>query len=124
MITETVMQQRHEPSALIGANKVEGTVVFNQFGEELGRIHEIMIDKVSGRVAYAVMSFGGVFGLGEKYCPLPWSALAYDTDLQGYLAKLSKRALKDAPEYDVRNPPRDAAYEERLRQHYGLPRKR
>jgi sporulation protein YlmC with PRC-barrel domain len=113
------MQDVHETSSLIGANKVEGTSVFNQTGEELGKIHEIMIDKVSGNVAYAVMAFGGVFGMGEKYCPLPWSSLTYDTELQGYVADLSKEALKNAPEYDVDNPTWNPAYEERLRQYYG-----
>ena len=61
------MQDTHETNSLIGANKVEGTRVFNQSGEELGKIHEIMIDKLSGNVVYAVISFGGVFGVGEKY---------------------------------------------------------
>ena len=84
------MQDPHETSSLIGANKVEGTKVFNETGEELGKIHEIMIDKASGSVAYAVMAFGGVFGMGEKYCPLPWSALTYDRELDGYVASLSE----------------------------------
>jgi hypothetical protein len=113
------MHDKHETSSLIGANKVEGTKVFNQTGEELGKIHEIMIDKISGNVAYAVMAFGGVMGLGEKYCPLPWSALKYDTELGGYVADLNKDVLRNAPDYDVANPPWNSAYEERLRRHYG-----
>ncbi len=113
------MHGPHETSSLIGANKVEGTRVFNQTGEELGKIHEIMIDKRSGNVAYAVMSFGGVMGLGEKYCPLPWSALKYDTALEGYVADLNKEVLKSAPAYDVDNPSWTETYEERLRSHYG-----
>jgi sporulation protein YlmC with PRC-barrel domain len=113
------MQDTHETSSMIGANKVEGTRVFNQSGEELGKIHEIMIDKLSGNVVYAVMSFGGVLGVGEKYCPLPWSALKYDKELEGYVADLNKETLKSAPEYDVSNPSWNSAYEDRLRRHYG-----
>jgi hypothetical protein len=108
-------------SNLIGANKVEGTKVFNQSGEELGKIHEIMIEKRSGNVAYAVMAFGGYLGMGEKYCPLPWSALTYDMDLGGYVADINKERLKGAPEYNVENPPWDPAYEERVRQYYAAP---
>jgi PRC-barrel domain len=115
------MQEAHKPNSLIGANKVERTPVFNRSGEELGRIHEIMIDKHTGNVAYAVMSFGGVFGVGEKYCPLPWSTLSYDTDFQGYVADLSKEALKNAAAYDPQNPPWSAAYEGRLLQYYAAP---
>jgi len=113
------MQNAHETTSLIGANKVEGTKVFNLSGEELGKIHEIMINKISGQVAYAVMAFGGVLGMGEKYCPLPWSSLSYDTKLGGYVADLNKEMLKTAPEYDVSNPPWNSAYEERVRRHYG-----
>jgi hypothetical protein len=116
---EMMHEDRHETSTLIGARKVEGTRVFSRSGEELGKIHEIMIDKVSGNVAYAVMAFGGMLGLGEKYCPLPWSALKYDTRREGYVADLTNEALASAPDYDVRNPPWTSSYEERLRQHYG-----
>lgn len=109
----------HETSTLIGATKVEGAAVFNRSGEEMGRIHEIMINKLNGRVAYAVMSFGGIMGLGEKYCPLPWEALRYDTDLGGYVANLDRDKLTNAPDYDVANPDWSPSYEDRLRQHYG-----
>jgi hypothetical protein len=113
------MQDVHETTSLIGSSKVEGTRVFNQSGDELGKIHEVMIDKVSGQVAYAVMSFGGVLGLGEKYCPLPWSALKYDTALGGYVADLNNEMLKTAPEYDIAKPTWNLSYEEQLRKHYG-----
>jgi len=115
------MRDEHETTSLIGANKVEGTKVFNRSGEELGKIHEIMINKITGQVAYAVMSFGGVLGMGEKYCPLPWAALKYDTELGGYVADLNKETLKTAPEYDVANPAWNTAYEERIRKHYARP---
>jgi hypothetical protein len=94
------MQHTHETSALIGADKVDGTKVFNADGEHLGEIHEIMIDKISGNVAYAVMSFGGFLGMGQKYHPLPWSALDYDTDTEGYVVNLSRDQLESGPTYD------------------------
>jgi hypothetical protein len=114
------MQDQHETSTLIGANKVEGTKVFNATGEELGKIHEIMINKLTGEVAYAVMSFGGVLGMGEKYAPLPWSALTYDTKLGGYVADLDKETLKNAPEYNVDNPVWNSAYQDRIEKHYAM----
>ena len=68
-----------ETSTLISSDKVEGTAVYNREGEKLGSIHTLMIDKVSGKVAYAVMSFGGFLGIGDRYHPLPWSMLDYET---------------------------------------------
>ncbi len=85
---------------LIGAEKVTGTSVYNPAGDKLGSVDDIMIDKVSGRAIYAVMSFGGVFGLGEKHHPLPWSALRYDTQKGGYVVNVDKKQLEGAPSYD------------------------
>ena len=68
-----------ETSTLISADKVEGTAVYNREGDKLGSIQTVMIDKVSGKVAYAVMSFGGFLGIGDRYHPLPWDVLTYDT---------------------------------------------
>src|SRR5665647_1536853 len=64
--------------SLIAGQKVKGTTVFNLAGEKLGTVDDIMIDKVSGRAIYAVMSFGGFLGMGEKFHPLPWATLKYD----------------------------------------------
>ncbi len=117
------MQDPHETSALIGADKVEGTKVYNADGEHLGEIHEVMIDKISGNVAYAVMSFGGFLGIGQKYHPLPWSALDYDTDAEGYVVSLTREQLEGGPTYDVGKKPRwgDRDYETKLHDYYSLP---
>ena len=72
-----------ETGSLIAASKVNGTHVYNGQGESLGSIYDVMIDKRSGKVAYAVMSFGGFLGMGEDYHPLPWSVLTYDTESRG-----------------------------------------
>src|SRR5262245_33318692 len=74
--TDTVAED--ETRSLIAASKVEGTNVYNRRGESLGSIYDVMIDKRSGNVAYAVMSFGGFLGMGERYHPLPWAVLDYD----------------------------------------------
>jgi hypothetical protein len=88
---------------LISADKVEGTTVYNRQGEKLGSIHNIMIDKYSGKVAYAEMSFGGFLGIGDRYHPLPWSVLGYDTDKEGYVVDLTKKALEGAPSYSAQD---------------------
>lgn len=86
--------------SLIAADKVEGTSVYNLNGDKLGTVDDIMIDKVSGRAIYAVMSFGGFLGMGEKFHPLPWSTLNYDERKGGYVVSLDKAMLEKAPAYD------------------------
>src|SRR3979490_2040535 len=78
-----------ETASLIGSDKVEGTPVYRSNGERVGQIERVMIDKISGKVAYAVMSFGGFMGIGEDHYPLPWSLLTYNPRLAGYAAKIS-----------------------------------
>ena len=85
---------------LIAAEKVKGTNVYNLAGDKLGSVDDIMIDKVSGRAIYAVMSFGGFLGMGEKFHPLPWATLKYDAQKGGYVVNLDKKMLADAPYYD------------------------
>ena len=90
---------RRETVALIGSDKVEGTAVYRSDGTKIGRIERVMIEKVSGEVAYAVMSFGGFMGIGEDYYPLPWSALTYNPELDGYEVNVSEEQLKGAPRF-------------------------
>jgi len=89
----------NETDRLIASDKVEGTAVYNRAGESLGSVYTVMIDKYSGQVAYAVMSFGGFLGIGERYHPLPWKALTYDTGLGGYVVDVSREQLERAPSY-------------------------
>jgi len=86
--------------SLIGADKVNGTDVYNLEGDKLGEVEEIMLDKITGQVAYAVLSFGGFLGMGHKHYPLPWSQLRYDTRKGGYVVNIDKEKLKDAPSID------------------------
>jgi len=89
---------------LIAATKVSGTAVHDLQGERIGRIEDTMIDKSSGRVAYAVLSFGGFLGIGSKFYPLPWAALRYDTGLDGYVVGLDRSALDAAPSFASGEP--------------------
>ena len=90
--------QRETPT-MIAASKVNGTRVCNPAGESLGSIHDVMLDKQSGHVTYAVMSFGGFLGIGEKYHPLPWDQLTYNEAYDAYTVNLDKRILEGAPSY-------------------------
>ena len=99
------MDTVRETSTLIAAAKVQGTDVFNAGGDRVGSIHDLMIDKQSGQVAYAIMSFGGFLGIGNSYHPLPWSRLRYDTNLGGYIVDIKQDELEDAPSYPVGTEP-------------------
>lgn len=112
---------RDETDNLIASNKVEGTAVYNTKGEKLGKIENFMVGKRNGRVEYAVMSFGGLLGIGEDFYPLPWSALDYDTNRGGYLVDLDKDRLNDAPSYKRGSEPEfNRQYGERVYGYYGV----
>jgi hypothetical protein len=97
--TQASALDRRETVNLIGSDKVEATPVYRSNGEKIGKIERIMIDKISGQVAYAVMSFGGFLGMGEDYYPLPWPLLTYNPQLDGYEVNISDQQLNTAPKY-------------------------
>ncbi len=94
MVTEA-----RETGTLIGSDKVEGTAVYGVDDKKIGSIERVMIDKQSGRVSYAVLSFGGFLGIGNDHYPLPWQSLKYDTALGGYRTGVTENQLKGAPKY-------------------------
>jgi len=107
---------------LIAAEKVNGTNVYNPAGDKLGSVEDIMIDKVSGKAIYAVMSFGGFLGIGDKHHPLPWSSLKYDKQKEGYVVNLDKRTLEGAPSYEVDEDFRwTPDYGRKVDKYYGVP---
>jgi hypothetical protein len=110
-----------ETSTLISSDKVEGTAVYNRAGEKLGSIHTLMIDKRSGKVAYAVMSFGGFLGIGDRYHPLPWSVLDYETSQGGYVVDLDRSKLEGAPTYGTSETPNwsDRRWGQQVHDYYG-----
>jgi len=89
----------HPNHQLISSEDVEGTNVYDMKGTKIGDIDHLMIDKISGRVAYAVMSFGGFLGLGHSHYPIPWGTLKYDTKLDGFRTTITEQQLKDAPAF-------------------------
>jgi hypothetical protein len=103
-----------ETDRLIASNKVEGTAVYQ--GERLGAVYNFMVDKRSGRVEYAVISFGGFLGIGDSYHPLPWKTLKYDTSMSGYVVDLDKDRLQGAPRFMSSEIPdwRDPSYSRRI----------
>ena len=86
-----------ETSRLISSQKVDGTAVYNRNGDSLGTVDHMMIDKFTGQVEYAVMSFGGFLGIGESYNPVPWKSLTYDVNLGGYVLDADRTRLESAP---------------------------
>lgn len=111
------------PNRLIASDRVEGTSIYDPSGEKLGHVERFMVDKVSGRAEYAVMAFGGVLGIGHRHYPVPWQALTYDTDKDGYVVSLSREKLENAPNYDREGeePSYDRAYGEEVYAYYGVP---
>ncbi|MGK6306258.1 PRC-barrel domain-containing protein [Variovorax sp. DT-64] len=106
---------------VISSDRVEGTTVYNTAGEKLGTIDDLMIDKISGQVRYAVMEFGGFLGIGTDRYPIPWNMLEYDTSQEGYVVPLDKAKLEGAPSYaDDSVPDYDDTYRATVDKYYGL----
>lgn len=110
------------PARLIASDRVEGTVVYNRQGDKLGSIQNFMVDKLTGKVEYANLSFGGLFGMGGSLHPLPWSVLDYVPEQDGYVVDLDKDMLAKAPKYerDV-EPAFDSDYNRGVNAYYGVP---
>ncbi len=114
--------KRDEHGSLISADKVEGTPVHSRDGEDLGTIERIMIDKPSGKVAYAVMAFGGVLGMGKERRSLPWQVLTYDTSQEAYVVDMDTERLRSAPALEEDNEGFDWSnrdWGQRLHDYYG-----
>lgn len=106
---------------VISSDRVEGTSVYNAAGDKLGSIDDLMIDKVSGQVRYAVMEFGGFLGMGTDRYPIPWNMLKYDVSQDGYVVPLDKSQIEGAPRYgDDDVPAYDDQYRNSVDKYYGL----
>jgi len=106
---------------VISSNKVEGTTVYNGAGDKLGSIDDLMIDKRTGHIRYAVLEFGGFLGMGTDRYPIPWDVLSYDTDKDGYVIPLDKGTLEKAPRYRPEEVPvYDSAYGNRIDRYYRM----
>jgi sporulation protein YlmC with PRC-barrel domain len=111
-----------ETHDLIASDKVEGTKVYDPRGERIGSVERLLVEKRSGKVSYAVLSFGGFLGIGEDHYPLPWSKLNYDESLGGYRVDVTKEQLEGAPKYDYEHDEDywTAENGRRVYDHYGV----
>ena len=109
--------------ALMGADTLMGNDVYNKDGEDLGDIKEFMIDMATGRVAYAVLSFGGLLGMGDKLFAVPWPALTLDTANKRFTLNVPKGKLSEAPGFNKDNWPSmaDKAWATGVHRFYGTP---
>lgn len=113
---------RHGPGPhLMGADTLVGNDVFNKDAEDLGDIKDIMLDMRTGRVSYAVLSFGGFLGMGEKLFAVPWEALKLDTENKRFVLDVNKDRLENAPGFDKGHWPNmaDPAWESGIHAYYG-----
>ncbi len=108
----------------IQASRVIGTDVYNTEGEHIGSIEDVMLDKSSNNIMFAVIGFGGFLGIGEKYHTIPWSSLDYDPSHAGYVVPFTRSQLEAAPVYDINDltkhdglTARDTSYD-----YYKIPR--
>jgi sporulation protein YlmC with PRC-barrel domain len=109
-------------SAIVKANKeVVGRKVINLQGEDLGKVEEVMIDSAPGRIAYAVLSFGGFMGMGDKLFAVPWEALNYSPSQNAFVINVDKNVLKNAPGFDKNNWPNmtDTRWRSEIFSYYG-----
>jgi sporulation protein YlmC with PRC-barrel domain len=106
---------------VLSATTIIGDSVRNTAGEDLGKIEELMIDLDHNRVAYAVVSFGGFLGMGDKYFAVPMESLALDPPNHEFILSVSRQTLEDAPGFDKDNWPdvADRAWGESIHSHYG-----
>jgi len=95
-------------AGVLSSSTLVGDHVRNGAGEDLGKIEELMIDVSSGRVAYAVLSFGGFLGMGDKLFAVPWDALRLDQDAEEFVLNLSREVLENAPGFDKHDWPQMA----------------
>lgn len=110
------------PHTLIASDRIEGTAVRRANGDRIGHIERLMIDKVSGKVSYAVMSFGGFLGIGSNLLAVPWAALNYNRSLDAYQLDIDDDELRSAPSFTEKRDFDwgDRSQEEALHRHYGV----
>lgn len=105
----------------IRAGKAIGTNVYDRAGNKLGEVKDIVLEKTSNNILFAIVGFGGVLGMGEKYHPIPWSELDYDPQRGGYTVSFTQEQLERAPadSLDALTTGDGIAYRDRAFTHYG-----
>lgn len=107
---------------VLSASTLNGDEVYNAKGEKLGSVKEIMLDVRNGKVCYAVISFGGFLGMGEKLFAVPWSSMVVDTEEQRFVFDVDPERLKSAPGFDKDNWPNmaDPTWAKTIHTYYGI----
>ena len=120
-ITSEVINAGRLNTRVLSASTLSSDDVYNPKGEKLGSIKELMLDIESGKVCYAVLSFGGFLSLGEKLFAVPWSALTVDTENKRFVMDTDEERLKNAPGFDTDHWPNmaDATWEKSVHAYYG-----
>ncbi len=120
-INSNVIITAHLASRVLSASTLKGDDVYNPEGEKLGSIKELMLNIESGRICYAVLSFGGFLSLGEKLFAVPWSALKVDTENKRFVMDTDEERLMNAPGFDTENWPNmaDPTWEKSVHTYYG-----
>jgi sporulation protein YlmC with PRC-barrel domain len=121
-VGSTDYDRDQRPRRVLSASTLEGDSVRNSAGEDLGKIEDIMVDIPTGRVAYAVLSFGGFLGIGNKLFAVPWAALTLDEDAHEFILNVDKAVLESAPGFDKDSWPdmADPSWGEQIHSHYGF----
>lgn len=105
---------------LLTSSQVPGTPVFSPADKEIGSVDELVVDTNTGKVRYALMSFGGLLGIGKSHYPIPWASMKWSPALGGYVTGITADQLKNAPDFDAQSwSNRD--WETRLHKNYGAP---
>ena len=107
-------------ATLVSSSDVNGTEVYSPDGTNVGTIDHLMIDRQSGKVAYAVMAFGGFLGIGEDHRPVPWGKLNYDTNKGGFVSDITPEEVQSAPDR-TNDWYADRAWDQRTHDHYQVP---
>ncbi len=107
---------------LLSASTISGDKVKNPKGENLGNVEDLMLNTESGRIEYAVLSFGGFLNIGDKYFAVPWQALSLDTQNECFVLNVDKKQLENAPGFDKNNWPdmADPSFRSKIHSHYGI----
>jgi sporulation protein YlmC with PRC-barrel domain len=111
-------------TSAIRASRVIGTEVKDSAGNTIGKIEDVILDKTDNSIMFAVVGFGGILGMGEKYHPLPWSVLDFDEEKMAYVVPYTEDQLKAAPADTISELTRDdgAGFRDKTYEYYDVPK--
>jgi PRC-barrel domain protein len=117
------IQVMTKPHSLVASDRIEGTAVRRPNGDRIGHIERLMIDKISGKVSYAILSFGGFLGIGANLVPLPWARMTFSRELDAYQLDISDEELQRAPSFVDKQDFDwgDRTQEEDVHRYFGVP---